>query len=96
MLDSANDSVRRLKADVASAEAAAETARSEASAAARAAEDADLQLAEREAEVADLRYASLYLYQNTFGCKGMVEATADRACPRHALLNEWHFFQCQL
>ena len=57
MLDSANDSIRRLKANLVKAEAVASTARSEASAAARAAEDRDVQMAEREAEIADLQCA---------------------------------------
>ncbi len=55
MLDSANDSIRRLKAALAAAEAASATARGETGAAARAAEEADAQLAEREAEIADFQ-----------------------------------------
>ena len=57
MLDSANDSVRRLKAALAAAEAAKATTRGEACAAARVAEDAEAQLAEREAETTDIQCA---------------------------------------
>ena len=55
MLDSANDSVRRLKDALAAAESATATAHGQAGAAARAAEDADAQMTEREAEIADLQ-----------------------------------------
>ncbi len=71
MLDSANDSVRRLKAALAAAEAATATARGEAGAAARAAEEADAQLAEREAEIADLQCApSLNAEAVTYAASG--------------------------
>ena len=64
MLDSATDSVRSLKAARASAEAVAAAARDEAGIAARAAANATSQLADREAELSDLRCVPASLHRS--------------------------------
>ena len=80
MLNSANDSVRRLKAALAAAEAATATARGEAGAAARVAEEADTQLAEREAEIAALQCAASH---DTEALKS-IECVGTRVFPHQA------------